>query len=157
MKKVYFAGSIRGGRKDAELYQRIITYIKQTDIVLTEHVGNLSLSPLEEPLLSGRPISEAEQTTDQRIYEQDTNWLRSCDMVVAECSTPSLGVGYELAFAEHLGKPCHLLYNKVRGRLSAMLTGNPYFHVHPYENEQEIFAILDEVLQRNKPEHPKRK
>ena len=42
--KVYFAGSIRGGRADAELYQRIIEYIKQTDVVLTEHVGNPEFS-----------------------------------------------------------------------------------------------------------------
>ena len=42
--KVYFAGSIRGGRVDANLYERLIKYIQKTDIVLTEHVGNLNLS-----------------------------------------------------------------------------------------------------------------
>lgn len=42
--KVYFAGSIRGGRIDANLYERLIKYIQRTDIVLTEHVGNLNLS-----------------------------------------------------------------------------------------------------------------
>ena len=41
--KVYFAGSIRGGRTDAELYGRIISYIKKTDIVLTEHIGSKDL------------------------------------------------------------------------------------------------------------------
>lgn len=35
-KKIYFAGSIRGGRVDAALYQRIIQYINRTDVVLTE-------------------------------------------------------------------------------------------------------------------------
>ena len=42
--KAYFAGSIRGGRVDANLYERLIKYIQKTDIVLTEHVGNLNLS-----------------------------------------------------------------------------------------------------------------
>ena len=37
--KVYFAGSIRGGREDAQLYHDLIEEIKKTDIVLTEHVG----------------------------------------------------------------------------------------------------------------------
>lgn len=37
-KKIYFAGSIRGGREDAALYQRIIQYINRTDVVLTEHI-----------------------------------------------------------------------------------------------------------------------
>jgi putative deoxyribonucleoside 5'-monophosphate N-glycosidase len=38
-KKVYFAGSIRGGREDAAVYKRIIDYINRTDTVLTEHIG----------------------------------------------------------------------------------------------------------------------
>lgn len=37
-KKIYFAGSIRCGRVDAALYQRIIQYINRTDVVLTEHI-----------------------------------------------------------------------------------------------------------------------
>lgn len=37
-KKIYFAGSIRGGRIDAALYQRIIQYINKTYVVLTEHI-----------------------------------------------------------------------------------------------------------------------
>ena len=36
--KVYFAGSIRGGRVDAALYQKMINYIKKTDIVLTGYL-----------------------------------------------------------------------------------------------------------------------
>ena len=39
-KKIYFAGSIRGGRVDADLYRRIIQFMQQTDTVLTEHVGS---------------------------------------------------------------------------------------------------------------------
>ncbi len=35
-KKIYFAGSIRGGREDAALYQRIIQYINKTDVVLKQ-------------------------------------------------------------------------------------------------------------------------
>ena len=93
--KVYFAGSIRGGRVDANLYERLIKYIQKTDVVLTEHVGNLNLS------------EEGQTVTD--IYNQDTNWLRESDVLIAECTCPSLGVGYELAYAERFQKPCHIL------------------------------------------------
>ena len=41
--KIYFAGSIRGGREDAELYQKIIGNLKQYGEVLTEHVGDDNL------------------------------------------------------------------------------------------------------------------
>ena len=133
--KIYFAGSIRGGREDASLYQKAITLINETDTVLTEQVGDLSRSILEQ----GRD-------KDSLIYEQDTNWLRECDMVIAECSHPSLGVGYELAYAEKLGKPVHIFYRPKDTQLSAMLTGDPYFHIHPYSNDEELFMLINEVL-----------
>ena len=28
-----------------------------------------------------------------------------------------------------------------------MLTGDKYFHIHPYSNEEEIFPLLDSILQ----------
>ncbi|MBQ9652680.1 MAG: nucleoside 2-deoxyribosyltransferase [Bacteroidales bacterium] len=136
MKKVYFAGSIRGGRQDADLYKRIIAYIQRSHVVLTEHVGDLSKSKTE-----GLPNQEA------AIYEQDTAWLREADVVIAECSTPSLGVGYELAYAEARSIPVHIFYDRPRTNLSAMLTGNSYFHIHPYMSESDIYPLLDTILQ----------
>lgn len=136
MKKVYFAGSIRGGRQDADLYKRIIAYIQRSHVVLTEHVGDLSKSKTE-----GLPNQEV------AIYEQDTAWLREADLVIAECSTPSLGVGYELAYAEARSIPVHIFYDRLRTNLSAMLTGNSYFHIHPYTTEADIYPILDTILQ----------
>ena len=44
MKKIYFAGSIRGGRIDAELYERLIKYMQKDNIVLTEHIGSPHLT-----------------------------------------------------------------------------------------------------------------
>ena len=134
-KKVYFAGSIRGGRVDAALYHRIIEYIQLTDTVLTEHVGSSTLNLIEQ----GR-------SRDALIYERDTAWLRECDVVIAECTCPSLGVSYELAYAEHLGKHIHIFYNKSKTQLSAMLTGDPYFSIHPYETEEEIYSAIDVLL-----------
>ena len=134
--KIYFAGSIRGGRVDADLYRRMIEYMQKTDRVLTEHVGSPHLNLMEQ----GK--------RDVEIYDQDTAWLRESDLVIAECTCPSLGVGYELAYAEKFGKPCHVFYDRSKTQLSAMLTGNPYFHIHPYTIEEEIFSILDELLNR---------
>lgn len=133
-KKIYFAGSIRGGRDDAQLYADIIAHINETDKVLTEHIGNLSLSLLEN------------EKRDIQIYEQDTAWLRECDIVIAECTSPSLGVGYELAYAQNHEKECHILYRSSKCQLSAMLTGCDYFHIYSYETKEEAFKIIDEIL-----------
>ena len=134
-KKIYFAGSIRGGRADSELYGELIRHMQAEHTVLTEHVGDLALSLLER----GRD-------GDSAIYEQDTAWLRECDVVIAECTCPSLGVGYELAYAERFGKPCHILYRRSAANLSAMLTGDPYFDVIPYETFEEAVAAVDAIL-----------
>ena len=136
-KKIYFAGSIRGGRVDADLYNRIISYIQRTDIVLTEHVGGSNLC-----------LKEQGFARDSKIYNQDTSWLRESDLLIGECTCPSLGVGYELAYAERFGIPCHIFYNKTKTHLSAMLTGNSYFKIHPYEKEEEIYEVIDEILKK---------
>lgn len=116
------------------MYGRIISHIQKTDIVLTEHIGSKELDVVEKG------------AGDIDIYEQDTAWLRECDVVVGECTNPSLGVGYELGYAESLGKPCHIFYDKTRTQLSAMVAGNRRFDVHPYSVEDEIYPVIDEIL-----------
>lgn len=139
MLKVYFAGSIRGGRQDATLYHRLITHISSLPdtVVLTEQVGDLN-----------RSLQEQGRTRDAAIYAQDTAWLRACDLVIAECTHPSLGVGYELAYAEKLGKPVYIFYRHQETELSAMLTGDSYFHIASYEKEEELTAMIDALLQK---------
>lgn len=137
--KIYFCGSIRGGRADAAMYHRIISHIQETDDVLTEHVGDLSRSVLEQ----GR-------CKDEQIYKQDTSWLREADLVIAECTSPSLGVGYELAYAESHQIPCYLFYQKKRTQLSAMLNGDPYYHICSYETEEDLMSLIDGVLKEHR-------
>ena len=133
-KKVYFAGSIRGGRDDASIYREIIEHIQKTCVVLTEHVGREDYHVDEIGLL------------DEAIYHQDMAWLIESDLVIAECTHPSLGVGYELAYAEKLGKPCYIFYRNDETVLSAMLTGNPYFVIYKYKEKEVLFKIIDEIL-----------
>ena len=92
--KIYFAGAIRGGREDAQLYENIIAYLEEKGQVLTEHVGSTDLS------WEGETARK-----DEEIYNRDMEWLQSADIVVAEVTTPSLGVGYELGVAEKLQIP----------------------------------------------------
>lgn len=42
-RKIYFAGSIRAGRDDVELYARIVGLLQKYGRVLTEHVGDPNL------------------------------------------------------------------------------------------------------------------
>lgn len=141
MKKVYFSGSIRGGREDIALYAELIRGIGEYAEVLTEFIGD---STLED--------QEADTMTDADIYERDVALERRCDLVIAECTTPSLGVGYELAYAEALGKPVIILFREESGRrLSAMLSGNPRFTVFGYRTAADALnAVIPYLMQAEK-------
>lgn len=137
--KIYFAGSIRGGREDAELYLKLIEHLAEYGKVLTEHLGNVNIT------------ASGEQLGVKEIYERDLAWLNGSDIMVAEVSTPSLGVGYELGKAESLGIPILCLHRKVEGKtLSAMIAGNKKFKVSEYSNIEEAFKKIDTFVQENK-------
>ena len=127
--RVYFAGSIRGGRQDAALYSELIDFIKR-------YVGDQSLTG-----------NQGEGYNASYIYSRDLDWLKSSDLMIAEVSTPSLGVGYEIATAIHLNKKILCLYNPVKGRkLSAMIAGSPDVEVYAYTDLEEAKKVVDTFL-----------
>ena len=134
--KIYFAASIRGGRDDISIYAKLIAFLKQDNQVLTEHIGDPNLT------------SEGQkQLTDTEIRNQDIAWLKEADLVIAETSNPSLGVGYELAYAEKIGKPVIILHNPDKTRLSAMINGTSYYqHIFTYHTVPEALEILKNEL-----------
>jgi nucleoside 2-deoxyribosyltransferase len=133
--KIYFAGAIRGGREDVALYFDIIEQLEAYGQVLTEHVGN--------PELTGR----GELDDDRKIHDRDLNWLRQADCLVAEVTTPSLGVGYEIGKATEWGKPILCLYRAVEGRaLSAMIAGCACATVREYRKKEELRAVFDDFF-----------
>lgn len=134
--KIYFAGSIRGGRDYAKTYYELISYIQTRATVLTEHICGADLSTHGEENLS-----------DPEIYERDMNWLRESDAVIAEVSAPSLGVGYELGQAEEMGKPILCLFDASGdARLSAMLSGNSKMTVVEYKTFDDAKAAIDAFI-----------
>lgn len=134
--KIYFAGSIRGGRDDKALYSEIIRLLGEYGTVLTEHIGDGNLSAHGETSLS-----------DQGIAERDLSWLKGANCVVAEITIPSLGVGYELALAEQRKKPALCIYRETPGRrLSAMISGNKYFQKKLYSAVPELKPVFDQFF-----------
>ena len=126
--KIYFAGSIRGGRDDKELYLEIINYLKDYGEVLTEHVGDQSISTLGE-----------NDNKDNFIYKRDMEWLKECDFVIAEVTTPSLGVGYEIGRAIQFNKKVICLYRDTQDkRLSAMIAGNKNLKIINYKDFEDL-------------------
>jgi hypothetical protein len=134
--RVYFAGSIRGGRQDAALYGELIAFIKRYAEVLTEHVGDQSLNR-----------DQGEGYSASYIHERDLDWLKDSDAMIAEVSTPSLGVGYEIATAVGHRKRVLCLYNPKSGKkLSAMIAGCPDVEVCAYTDIGEAQSAIRSFL-----------
>jgi hypothetical protein len=134
--RIYFSASISGGRGDAPLYAAIIEALALRGRVLTEHIGSPDLSDGGE-----------QGAGDAHIYARDIAWLREADAVIAEVSTPSLGVGYEIARAAMLGKPVVCLFRPEAGRrLSAMIRGNPAVHVLEYSRQDDPADVAGRAL-----------
>jgi 2'-deoxynucleoside 5'-phosphate N-hydrolase len=136
MRKIYFAGSIRGGRTEKDLYSRIIAYLQQFGEVLTEHIGSSQLDSSGEAGM-----------TDSEIYSRDLNWLLTSDVIVADVTVPSLGVGFEIAKAAEWYKRILCLYRNQHGRrLSAMISGCPEAEIREYETFEDVKRLLDEYF-----------
>jgi nucleoside 2-deoxyribosyltransferase len=111
---VYFSCSITGGRQDELAYQAIVAALLAAGhTVPTAHLSESSVTLLET------------QVSPEEVYQRDMAWVEGCDALVAEVSTPSHGVGYEIAAALMLGKPVLCCYQQGR-RVSKMITGNSH-------------------------------
>nr|MBF0221464.1 nucleoside 2-deoxyribosyltransferase [Desulfobulbaceae bacterium] len=136
--KIYFAGSIRGGREDAGVYWAMIEFLRTFGEVLTEHVGDLDLTEKGD-----------DGPSDRFIHDRDMEWLRRCDLVVAEVSQPSLGVGYELGWAAAWHKPTLCLFRTSQASLSAMVAGSAALETVLYSSLAEAQLQISDFIRKN--------
>lgn len=131
--KIYFSGSIAGGREKVNDYARISNELEKYGMILDKHVVNPSFSIDNETL------------SPEQIYKRDVSWIDECDVVFAEVTLPSLGVGYELAYAESKHKKVICMYEK-RKNISKMITGNINFIQIPYTNIDELISKIHQIM-----------
>lgn len=133
---IYFSCSITGGRADQQNYKVIVDHLlKSGHIVPTAHLSQPDVFSLEGVV---SPVD---------VYLRDMKWVEECDALIAEVSTPSHGVGYEIAQALSLGKPSLCCYQKGK-RVSKIITGNTHAHIRVVEYEDTDFLIneIDKFL-----------
>ena len=146
MTTIYFSGAISGGRADVALYQQIVEMLEAegyrvlAGAVAAEHVG-----------------AGGETLHPPDICARDLGWLDEADLVVAEVSVPSLGVGYEIAYATRVRRiPVIALYRRAyTQRCSAMISGDPGVQLLEYEDASAVLPRLLESI-RPTPRYPDR-
>ena len=133
---LYFACSLTGGRQDEEIYGVIVRHLEGAGHEIpTAHLADPGVMELEKV------------TAADGIYERDIRWIEGCEALIAEVSTPSHGVGYEIAHALRLSKPVLCCY-RAGVPVSKMILGNdsPGLIVRRYQSEDELRKLIDKFL-----------
>jgi nucleoside 2-deoxyribosyltransferase len=135
--QIYFACSITGGRQDEAVYQAIVDYLLgEGHTVPTAHLS------LPEVMALEAVVDPAD------VYRRDIEWIIACEALIAEVSTPSHGVGYEIAFALGRGKPVLCCYRQ-GAAVSKMILGNSStgLVLESYRTPQEAVAGVAAFLE----------
>lgn len=129
---IYFSCSITGGRADQPIYAALVAHLQAQG-------HTVPTAALAEP-----GILTEEATIDPAVvYARDVAWVNGADALIAEVSTPSHGVGYEIALALGRGLPV-LCLARAGAPVSKMLTGNsePGLRLGTYSTEAEALAVV---------------
>jgi len=133
--RIYFAGATRDGREDVALYLELVELLRAYGTVLTEHVADEQLT------------SRGESMDDRAIHNRDLTWLKEADCLIAEVTTPSLGVGFEIGKATEWGLRVLCLFRPDSGRaLSALIAGSDRVTVREYQDASQTKRIFDEFF-----------
>ena len=134
---IYCAGPIRGDVTYQKFFTKAIDYI--------ESQGHTVLSEFSTKFSSTIPL------TDKQTYKRDLKWIDGSKLMIAEISGPSLGVGFEIAYAIFQRKlPVLAICNSEMKNLSSMLSGcdSPLLTIQKYRDEDELKKIVRNYISK---------
>jgi len=137
---VYFACAITGGRQQENIYQLIVdSLLSDGHTVPTAYLSRPEVMDLEAIV------------QPREVFTRDIAWIEACQALIAEVTTPSHGVGYEIAYALSLGKPVLCCYRQ-ETLVSKMITGNtdPRLHVGVYQTSADALLLVQNFLEEVK-------
>jgi hypothetical protein len=137
---IYCAGAIKGDISYQSFYKNIVEYLCET--------GHMAYSELNKELFTSGSL------TDREIFTRDVQWIKESQLMIAEISGPSLGVGFEISFALYvLNIPVLACYHFDAGKVSSMITGctSDLLTVKSYTSIEELKVLIDNFISYNNP------
>jgi len=133
---IYFSCSITGGRQDEDIYGKIVAYL--IDAGHEVPTAHLAFSDV---------VKDEVDLNAVEVYQRDMDWVRKCDALIAEVSSPSHGVGYEIASAIIIGKQVLCCYKRDK-TVSKIISGNTSenLHIYAYSSEDELLSEIERFL-----------
>ncbi len=83
------------------------------------------------------------------IFKRDVDQVRKCDFLIAEISSPSLGVGMEIMLSIELMKPLLLFHSSNAGPISKMVLGADGKALFTYSSMDDVANILNSLNLEN--------
>lgn len=139
---IYLACTVRGDRGGLTGARALADRLERGGhAVLTRH-------------LLADDVEAAESALDEReVFERDMRWLNAADLLIAEASGSSFGVGFEVGYvlgrAEHTGQRVVLLYDVARAsHVSRLIAGNthPACTTYPYRDAADLVRFVEILL-----------
>ncbi|MDH3269176.1 MAG: nucleoside 2-deoxyribosyltransferase, partial [Ignavibacteria bacterium] len=87
--------------------------------------------------------------TNKQIYKRDLKWIDGSKIMIAEVSGPSLGVGFEIAYAIFQRKlPVLAIHSSEVQNISAMIVGcdSTLLTIEKYSDEEEMKKIIKDYI-----------
>lgn len=139
---IYLACTVRGDRGGLAIARALADAIEDMGhTVLTRH------------LLEDDADATEAQLTERAVFERDMRWLESADVLIAEASGSSYGVGFEVGYV--IGRSSEskqrvlLLYDAARrDRVSRLIAGNshPSCTTYPYRDAGDLLRFVEVFL-----------
>jgi nucleoside 2-deoxyribosyltransferase len=139
---IYLACTVRGDRAAVAALRDVAALLeREGHTVLTRHLLKDDVDSAEAVL------------TERDVFDRDMEWLEGADLLIAEASGSSYGVGFEVGYvlgrAERSGQRVLLLYDAARrGRISRLIPGtaHPHCTTHGYESASDLQRVVQLFL-----------
>jgi nucleoside 2-deoxyribosyltransferase len=143
--QIYLACTVRGDRGSVAGLRSLVAELETSGhTVLTKHLLDDNVETAEAAL------------SERDVFERDIRWLEACDVLIADASGSSFGVGFEvgyvLARSDSTGQRVVLLYDAARrDKISRLIVGNahPSCRVLAYDSTASLVALVRREIAPN--------
>jgi hypothetical protein len=140
---VYLACTVRGDRGGLAVARAVADRLRHHGhTIVTTHLLDDNVDTAEAKL------------TERDVYERDIEWLDACELLVAEASGSSYGVGFEVGYvlgrSGESGQRVLLLYEAARqAQVSRLIAGNAHANctLYAYRGIDDLTAFVDRFLE----------
>ena len=141
--QIYLACTVRGDRSAVAGLRTLVASLERSGhTVLTKHLLDDNVDGAESAL------------TERAVYERDIAWLETCDVLIADGTGSSFGVGFEVGYvlgrSDRTGQQVVLLYRADRrDQISRLIVGNAHSRclVAAYATGAELVAAVMSAIE----------